>query len=205
VKNLSLVLNVVLLIAVGILYFMHFSENSDKEQETPEVESSGEYTMAYINSDSVLQNYEFFKKIQGDLQKKTAQLEAEYQNRAQGLQKEVNDYQQNASNLTMGQARALEENLMQKQQNLQLYQQKLSQDLMTEENKMSQELYKKLSNFLREYGEANDLKMVVRFNQGSDVLYANDALDITQPVIKGLNEEYTASLAQPESDTTAVE
>lgn len=204
-KNLSLILNVVLLIAVGVLYFMHFSENSDKEQETPEVEVSGEYTMAFINSDSVLQNYEYFKKIQSDLQKKTSQLEAEYQNRAQGLQKEVNDYQQNASNLTMGQARALEENLMQKQQNLQLYQQKLSQDLMNEENKMSQELYKKMSSFLREYGEANDLKMVVRFNQGSDVLFADDALDITQPVIKGLNEEYTASLTQPESDTTAVE
>ncbi len=204
-KNLSLILNVVLLIAVGGLYFMHFSENPDKEQETPEVEEQAEYAMAYINSDSVLQNYEYFKKMQKDLQDKTAKLEAEYQNRAQGLQREVNDYQQNVSSLTIGQAKALEENLLQKQQNLQLYQQRLTQDLMNEENKMSQELYKKITTFLREYGERNNLQMVVRFNQGSDVMYATDGMDITSEVVEGLNQAYTASLNAPASDSTSAQ
>ncbi len=78
-KNLSLILNVVLLIAVGILYFMHFNENPDKEQETPEVAETTDFTIAYINTDSVFQNYDYFKKVQEDLKKKTAQLEAEYQ------------------------------------------------------------------------------------------------------------------------------
>jgi outer membrane protein len=205
VKNLSLILNVVLLVAVGALYFMHFSENPDKEQESPEVTERAGYAVAYINSDSVLQNYDYFKKMQEDLEGKTAKLEAEYQNRAQGLQKEITDYQQNQGNLTIGQAQALEQNLRQKQQNLQLYQQKLTQDLMAEENKMSQELYKKITDYLKQYGESNDLQMVVRFNQGSDVLYATDGMDITQSVITGLNEEYNTSLNQTPADSTAAE
>ncbi len=200
-----MILNVVLLIAVGALYFMHFTGNPDKEQETPEVTGQADYTVAYINSDSVVQNYDYFKKMQEDLEAKTAKLEAEYQNRAQGLQKEITDYQQNQSNLTLGQAQALEQNLRQKQQNLQLYQQKLTQDLMTEENKMSQALYDKITTFLKEYGEKNNLQMVVRFNQGSDVLYATDGMDITDVVIAGLNEEYTTSQNQAPADSSAAQ
>ena len=204
-KNLSLILNVVLLIAVGALYFMHFSENPDKEQETPEEKTSVEYTVAYINSDTVLQNYDYFKKIQKDLQDKQAKFEADVQNRAQGLQREVSDYQQNAGNLTINQAKALEESLMQKQQNLQLYQQRLAQDLMTEENKVNQELYKRITEFLKDYGQKNDLQMVVKFNQGSDVLFATDGMDITRDVISGLNQEYTSSLETVAGDTTSAE
>ncbi len=75
---------------------------------------------------------------------------------------------------------------------------------MTEENKMSQELYNNITAFLKEYGEKNNLKMVVRYNQGSDVMYATDGLDITKPVITGLNERYTESLNKPAADSTAV-
>lgn len=204
-KNLSLILNVVLLIAVGALYFMHFSGNSDKEQETTEQAEATTYEVAFINSDSVLQNYDYFTKVREELEQKRDKFQAEYQNRAQGLQKEITDYQQNAGNLTINQAKALEENLLQKQQNLQLYQQKLSQDLVAEENKMSQELYERISSFLKEYGEKNDLQMVVQYNQGSDVLYATEGMDITQAVITGLNEDYNAGENEAPADSTAAQ
>ena len=204
-KNVSLILNAVLLIAVAALYFMHFSENPDKEQESSEVAEPVDYTVAYINSDSVFQNYEYFIEKQKELEDKAAKLQAEYQNRAQGLQREITDYQQNAGNLTINQAKALEENLLQKQQNLQLYQQKLSQDLLTEENKVNQELYTRITTFLKEYGEENNLQMVVRFNQGSDILFAAEGMDITNAVIDGLNTEYNTPEVSAPADSTAAQ
>ncbi len=193
-KNLSLVLNVILLIAVGVLYVLHFT-GREKSEAINEVQTSGGISsslrqLAYVNSDSLLQNYDYFKDKADELEAKRAKLEAEYTNRAQGLQNEINDFQRNAQNMTMAQARAVEENLTQKQQNLIRYQQTLQQELMNDENVVNNELYDNVANYLEEFGRRNNLQLVLTYTKGSGVLYANDSLDITQEVIVGLNDEY---------------
>jgi len=193
VKNLSVVLNIVLLVAVAILYVLHFSsssteKNTDQNAEINKIENSN---IVYINSDSVVANYEYLKDKQVELEKKGKKLDAEYKNRVQGLQTEINNYQQNAANLTMGQARAVEEDLMKKQQNLKLYEQSLMQELSNDEALISQELYNKVSEVVAEYGKENGIHVVLKYNQGSDVLYANEGMDITAKVIEMLNTRYS--------------
>jgi len=204
VKNLSIIINAVLIVALGVLYFLHFNEKSDIEEKTGQVEEAPVIQVAYINSDSILANYTYAEKLQEDFRTKTEGMERDYQNRVQGLQKEITDYQQNAGNLTINQAKALEENLMQKQQNLQLYQQKLQQDLMVQEASMNKDLYERVTGFLRDYGNENNLELIVKYDQGSDVLFASDAMDITKIVIDGLNAAYENEQQNP-ADSTATE
>nr|WP_246202716.1 OmpH family outer membrane protein [Fulvivirga lutimaris] len=191
------------------MYVLHFSKSDGSTvSDSSEVAggAAGEYSVVYINSDSVLSKYDYFKDIQDKFQEKGQKLEKEYQNRAQGLQQEVNDYQRTVSNLTIGQAKALEENLMKKQQNLRLYQESLSQELLKEEAKMNQELYEKVTAFLKDYSAANGIDLVVKYNQGSDVLFATKGMDITEQVVKGLNEAYANESTEPATvaaDSTA--
>ena len=191
-KSFSFILNIVLLAAVGILYYLHFSERDIEPQETvlPDSVATGEIQVAYINADTVLQNYEFFKAKQKQLEDKQKKLEAEYRNRAQGLQTEMSNYQQSLPNLTIGQAKALEEDLMKKQQNLRVYQESLAQELMKEESTINRELYERVTSFIESYSKENDIELVVKYNQGSDILYAGEGMDITERVIEGLNEKY---------------
>ncbi|GAA0894247.1 hypothetical protein GCM10009122_39280 [Fulvivirga kasyanovii] len=170
---------------------------------------AAEYSVGYINADSVLKNYDFFKEMQEKLQERGQKLEDEYKSRAEGLQKEVNDYQRNVNNLTIGQAKAVEESLMKKQQNLRMLQESLSQELIKEESKINQELYEKITSYLDDYSKNHGLQMVVKYNQGSDVLYASDSMNITNAVIKGLNDAYKKEKEAPvegeaNTDTTAV-
>ncbi len=204
VKNLSIIINAVLIVALGVLYFLHFNGKSDIEEKSDKVEDAPVIQVAYVNSDSILANYTYAEKLQADFRVKTEGMERDYQNRVQGLQKEITDYQQNAGNLTINQAKALEENLMQKQQNLQLYQQKLQQDLMVEEASLNKDLYERVTGFLREYGNENNLELIVKYDQGSDVLFASDAMDITKIVIDGLNAAYENEQLNP-ADSTASE
>ena len=190
-KNLSLILSSVLLVAVAVLYYLHFSSNGTRSSSSASI-PAGELSIAYINSDSVLKYYEFLKDNQAILESKTKQMDSDYRNRAQSLQSEITAYQRNQSNYTIGQARALEEDLTKKQQNLQLYQQSLSQELMNEQTKLSKELYERITGFLKKYGRENGLQVVLKFDSGSDVLYGVEALDITNVVVKGLNEAYKA-------------
>lgn len=194
-KNLSLVLNLVLLVAVGVLFYLHFT---GKPQETQlAVASEGtpksKAVIAYINSDSLLNNYEFSQEIQDKMRKLEEKYQAEFANRAKGLETEVANFQRNAGNMTMSQARALEEDLMRKRNNLMQYQENLSQQLLQEQAKYNEELYNNVATYLKDYGQKEKLDVVLTYTKGSGVLYASDSLDITKTVIAGLNQNYNSA------------
>ncbi|WMN11243.1 OmpH family outer membrane protein [Marivirga salinae] len=203
-KNVSLKLSIILTIAVAFLFFDKFSGTEAEEESTSNEQKDEKIyqnvAIAYVHSDSLLANYDFMKDIESELGELSQKYEKEYQNRAQGLQNEINDFQRTAQNLTVAQGKALEENLMKKQQNLRVYQEDLSRKLRQKEAELNNELYKTISDYLKEYGDANNLQLVLTYSRGSDVLYANDGLEITNEVIDGLNKAYNEKEATAASE-----
>ena len=65
------------------------------------------------------------------------------------------------------------------------------------ESKMNQELYSKVTTFLKKFGQERGLQVVLKFDPSSDLLYGGDSLDITREVIEGLNIDYKAETAKP--------
>jgi outer membrane protein len=205
VKNLSLILNGILIIAVAFLYYDEFADSDDAEETSDTSELSLEnVSIAYVNSDTLLTNYDYYGEVSEKLDAKRLQLQQEYTRRAEGLQKQIEDYQRTMTNLTIAQARAVEEDLGRKRQNLMQYQETISQNLMREEAAITQELYEKVSSYLKTYGDKNNLQVVLTYSAGSGLLYANDALNITDQVISGLNSLYEGDTLM-ESDSTVVQ
>ena len=203
-KNVSLVLNIVLIIAVGVLYYLHFAGSGSSANGGSNVSSasaSGQ-RIVYINSDSVLKHYTYLEDISKVMEAKQTKLNNEFRSRAQGLQNEFNEYQRNVGNLTLSQAKSIEEGLAKKEQNLRMYEQSLSQELSEDQDKIRRQLYEKITDYLKEYGKANGLHVVLKFDPTSDVLFAGDSLDITSDVIKGLNEKYKEEKTTVKADST---
>lgn len=203
-KNLSIGLNVALLIAVAVLYYLHFASPSSK---TNSAGNNGvllqDAKIAFINADSVLKYYSFLEVNKKALEAKGSKLEQDFRDRAQSLQNDVNQYQRTVNNMTFGQAKAAEEDLAKKQQNLQMYQQRLQQELAIEEGKLNRELYERITKFLKGYASQNNLQVVLKYDPTSDVLFGGETLDITQAVIDGLNTEYkNEKEGNVKSDTT---
>jgi outer membrane protein len=198
-KNLSLVLNIVLLVAVSILYVLHFSGNKSGTQTASSDSIANDLTVAYIKSDSVLKYYDFFNATKSDLEKKAQVMEKDFENRYNDLQNEAKAYERNVNNMTFGQVQSVKENLAKKEQNLRMFQQSLQQKVMEEESKMNKQLYDRITVFLKEYSEKNGIQVVLKYDPTSDVLYGGKALDITKDVIEGLNTTYKAeATAKPE-------
>jgi outer membrane protein len=193
-KNLSLILNIVLLVAVGVLYYLHFAspKSSVSTSSGPNDAVLSDLKIAYINADTVLKHYDYLKVNKEQLEAKTQKLRQDFGNRAQGLQNEINAYQRGVNSMTIGQVKATEENLAKKQQNLQLYQQSLEQQMMQEEANLNKQLYDRITSFLKTYSAEKGLQVVLKYDPTSDMLYGGNALDISQDVIKGLNESYNA-------------
>lgn len=201
-KNLSLILNLVLLIAVGVLYYLHFS--GQHAQPAAGSSTSRSLKIAYVNSDTISKYYDYVKVNRDKLESKGKKLDQDLKSRAQALQNEIDSYQRNVSSMTIGQARAVEEDLGKKRQNLQLYGESLNQEMLVEQDKMMKELYDKVTSYLRKYGQERGLEVVLKYDATSDLLYAGDSLDISKEVVKGLNETFKADqvAAKAKKDST---
>ncbi len=202
-KNLSLILNGLLLIAVGVLYFLFF--NGKKGTSQSSIVAPTDLKFAYIKSDSVLKNYDYFKEMRTILEAKGKKLDQDLQNRGQSLQNEIAAYQRNRGNLTIGQDQTLQEELGKKQQNFRLYQQSIEQELVNDQQKLTEALYRRITTFLKKYADGSSLQVVLKFDQSSDVLFGNPGIDISQDVLKGLNDEYKIEKQNPtvKTDSTA--
>lgn len=198
-KNLSLILNAVLLVAVAVLFYLHFSSAAPQKTSGTETVTPGDLTVAFINADSLIEKYAFIEDRKVVLEAKGKKLESDFRNRAETLQSEIAAYQRNESNMTIGQAKALQEDLGKKQQNLQLFEQRVNQELMADQQKLLQELYDRLQAYLKTYCEENNIQMVVKYDVSSDVMYGIPALDITEAVVKGLNSEYAAEKSKTDT------
>ena len=203
-KNISLILNIILIVAVGYLYYDEFTEADEvSEPATTGTEIAGDFPIAYINIDTLLKQYDYYDEVSQKLDEKRNKLQVEYTRRAEALQRQITDFQRTYTNMTMAQAQAVEQDLAGKQQNLMQYQETIRQDLLKEEAEITQKLYDKVVQYLKAYGEENGLQFVLTYSPGGSVMYANENYEITSIVIKGLNEDYS-NPDSSKADSTAV-
>ena len=190
-KNASLVLNAVLAVAVAVLYYLHFS---DKKAAEPVVagttKSAPVRKTVYVNVDSLLTNYDYFKDTRKVLESKRFQLDNELNNKGRSLQNEVAFFQQRAQTMTMEQGRATEAALQKKQQDLMAYRDRAVQQLAEEEQKKNEELYNLIYDYLRKMNKQNQYDFVMGYSKGGGILYADSTLDATKTIIAGLNKDY---------------
>lgn len=147
--------------------------------------------IVYVNSDTLLANYQFFKDLQADLEEQGKQLESQISSKTADFQKKVGSYQQNAATMTPTERQSTEESLGKAQQEIQALQQKLSQEMMQAEQQANDSLHTKVAAFLKDYAALNDYKFVLTYSRSNNaVLFADSTLEVTDEVLNGLNAAY---------------
>ena len=182
-----MILNVVLIILVGILYYFHFksAHNSDGFPAT-----AGSSDIVFVNSDTLLENYEYIKDARKDLEAEQAKAENDFQQKGKKLQADIDEYQKNATKLTADQCAATEKVLQQQQQDLMQYKDALSQSLAEKEAAVNEKLFAAIRTYMKKLQGPKPYAFVLGYAKGGGILYANDSLDITKRVLEGLNKEY---------------
>lgn len=147
--------------------------------------------IVFVNSDTLLNKYEYFKDMADRLEKKGKAAQADLQSKGQAFQREVAEYQKAAPTMAADQRQATEQRLARKQQELQSYQQNAGAQVQQEQATEQGKLYEKVAEFLKTYAKEKGYKMVMTYQKGnSGILYGDASLDITADVVKKLNEAY---------------
>lgn len=192
-KNASLILNVILTIAVAILYFLHFNDRRPAaEPVTAKPAEAKIKDIVYVNVDSLLIKYEFFKDTQKVLESKRFQLENELTAKGRNLQNKVAFFQQRAPTMTQEQGRATEASLQKEQQDILAYRERAAQNLANEEQAKNKQLYDQIYEYLRKVNTRNKYEFVLGYTKGGGILFADPSADQTKAVLDGLNKEYQA-------------
>jgi len=197
-KNISLIVNAVLLVAVVVLFILVLGSRSGNS--VPGIQFGSDSTLtvklpiAYINVDSLLLNYQFAKESNETLLKKQEDSRLDLNVKARQLQGEMAEFQRKLENnafLSRERAEQEQNRLMRKEQDLQQLNAKLSQELMDVQQKISEELRDTINAFLKSYNKNKRYEMILSNTASDNILLANDGYDITQEVITLLNERYT--------------
>jgi outer membrane protein len=193
-KNPSLILNLVLLAAVAYLFIDKF--NSKEVEEASQVEvtaddagSTEQASIVFINSDSLLDNYNYFNELEAVLESKQDSIDRLLQRRADNLEREFMEYQQKGATMTDMQRMETEQKLFEKQERILKLKDDLFEYLQTEEQRMNDSIHFHLTAYLKELNAERNYAFILGYQRGSGILLANDSLDITGMVIEGINSK----------------
>ena len=205
-KNISLIINGVLAVAVAILFYQVHSlkngtiasseESTEKAQVKPVILSNStlaDSKIAYVNTDSINEHYQYIADFTKVIRNKKASLEAQMQSMTAKFQGEYEAFQQSAQAGVAPQAE-----LQKQQASLERQQQELSnkelqmQNLGIELEEKNMELNKNVKDYLLKINNGRFDYILSYSDLVPTILLTNPKLDITPEVLKGINEEYNA-------------
>ena len=167
------------------------NKTADKPAAATTTATPDKETIVYVNSDSLLNKYDYFKDLSKRLEEKGKASQADLQGRGQAFQREVAEYQKNAATLPADQRQATEQRLARKQQELQGYSQNAGAEFQNEQAAENAKLYDKIADFVKVYAKEKGYKLVLTYSKANPtVLYGDPSLDVTLDVAKRLNDAY---------------
>ncbi|MBP1637709.1 MAG: outer rane chaperone Skp (OmpH), partial [Bacteroidetes bacterium] len=146
--------------------------------------------IAYVNIDSLLLNYTFAKNANEALTRKQEDSRLTISSRARQLQTEMDEFQRKLENnafLSRERAEAAQSELLKKQKDLQAMDAKLSQQLMEQQQKMSEQLRDTINAFMKDFNKDGKYQLIISNTANDNILYAGKTYDITSEVVKQLN------------------
>ncbi len=202
-KSINWLFNIVLLVAVGVLFVLYANitkegvSGSDETTGAKEREDSNmvavttsSIKIAYINVDTLLADYKLAKELENKLLDKQKRLEADLNRKNMELQKQAADFQrkvQTNSFLSLESAKAQEQELYEKQQKLLQLRDQMTQEILQEQQNLNNQLLDSVINFLKEFNKTAGYTYILNSNA---FLIGDTASDITTTVVNALNARY---------------
>lgn len=198
-KQFSLALNILLLVAVGVLYYLHFSSGKKNMARTASSSVASQskdsckkgHLVAFIEIDSIYDNVAHIRQEQKKLEADQEAVAKQYESSAIKFERDKNDYIQKAQGMTPQQREQEEAKLVQAQQSIEASRQSQMQGLATKRSRTMEDIQSRLKAFLNEYNSDRRYAYIFATGAGLDyMMYKDSASNITADVIAGLNKSF---------------
>jgi outer membrane protein len=189
-KKLSLIVCGGLMMA-GVISCDKTADKGTATATTTTTKTEAVVKTVYVNTDSLLSGYQFYKDAQKEFENKGYRLQVDLGQREKNLQGELQAIQQRAQTMTQAELQGADMMLKKKGAELQQYSQQRQQALAGEQAKKMQELYANIREYVKKHNAENKYEFVLGYTTaGGGILYADPSVDRTKEIVDGLNKEY---------------
>lgn len=209
-QKVNLALNIILLAAVVYLFVQinsnGISTNPSGDTANTNVDSVATDTssnkirdsrFAYVNAERLNEEYRFIADKYEELEKEQMRIESQIERKLRAAENRYLELEKQAPTMTQTELQDAQIELQNLQQDIAAFQEKAASDFRQKEAAAQEEFFESISSFLEEFNADGQYDFIYTFQVGGQILLANDSLDITNEVVRGLNERYEASKAQP--------
>ena len=194
-KNTSLILSIISLIAVvvfGVLTLTKGGKQAEPATEEAATEAAQKGDIVYVDLDRILMEYDMANDLRSVVETKVQNIQAEVNRRGTKLEKDVKSFQEKMEKglMTRSVAEVQGQKLQKQEQDFNVYAAQKQQEIQEEQVVMMNQLGDAIKTFLDKYNEEKQYAMIITNQGGAPVITADPALNITDDVLAGLNEEY---------------
>lgn len=197
-KQLSIALNVLVLVLIGILFYLHFQGNS--KPAVKELPASGRNVVdpasgtvsskiGYFEMDSLQANYAYFKDALNHLKEKEKVMNTELAGMEKDYQKKVTGWQKKGAAMSQVEADAAQRENAQLQQAYQVRKQTLEEGFGKQSMEFKKDIKKKIEDFLKGYNKDKGYSYILSY-EPDFIFFRDTTYNITPDLVNGLNAEY---------------
>ena len=181
-----------------MLFFTQCAKQQSAEQSTGDAAATTAVAeksikIAFVDIDSLLSKYEFSIILNKEMLRKEEDMRMKLSEKAKALQADYDDFQRKLQNnvyATRERAEEEQARILKQKDALEKLEQRLIGELSAESQKNNITLHDSIDSFLKAYNAEKKFDLILS-RVGDNILFANDALNITEEVINGLNARYT--------------
>ena len=192
-RQLSLALNILLLVLVAILFYLHFN-TAKKQVPVKATEKNAPVTntgdkIAYFQMDSLESKYLYFKDALAEIKSREQSMNAELGNLEREYQRKMTEWQQKGPTMSQTEADAAGREKARMEQKYQQRRQVLEESVAKQSMEFKKDIKLRIETFLKEYNKDNRYAYILSY--APELFYYKDSTnDITADLLKGLNGSY---------------
>jgi len=182
------------ILVFGLLLALASCENAADQKD---------FKTAYVDTSKLLDEYTEAKDIEEKYKSKGEEMGKQLEAEVARFRTEAAAFQKNAQTYGPQWAQQKGAELQQKEQELSYAQQAILRQLQEESGKEMDSLVKDVKKFIKDYGKEKGYNYIYGTGDAATVLYAKEEYDITNDVIKLLNDKYKSTSSDDKKDEKA--
>ncbi len=146
--------------------------------------------LVYVDVNKLMEGYNRTKIEKEAFEKKATTMKGNIDSLVTGWQKELQAYEKERASMSPKELQLKQELLSNKQQQINGYQEAIQKQIQEEDKKTTQTVINDINDYVKEYGKKKGYKIIFGASGSGNIMYADEATDLTEEILKGLNAEY---------------
>jgi outer membrane protein len=151
-------------------------------------------SIVFVNIDTLQEKYQFYTDAKKQLERKMESMDKSLGTKMEALYKRAGELEKKAQDMTRVQMEDAQKSLMAEEDNIRKSREQMEKSFIKEQETLDADLKKRINSYLAQLSKKEGYRYILSYTQaGLGMLYGDPSLDITNQVVKELNETYEQS------------